>query len=245
MGRGMIDWLRSKNMAPVIDLGDKPLPLVIRRHPRAKRMTLRLSPDGSEVCVTLPSWGRTQEAMEFAQARKDWLTAQLAKLPAAEPPAPGGVLRYRGNVLRIAWARDLPRQPRIEDGVLMLDGPDTSLISRLRRWLEGEALRLMSEDMAVYCARAAVAQPPPVRLSRAQRRWGSCAGDGTIRLNWRLVQAPDAVRRSVVANEVAHLVHFHHGPQFHALLRQIFDGDIEDSDRWLKREGRSLYAAFG
>jgi hypothetical protein len=35
--------------------------------------------------------------------------------------------------------------------------------------------------------------------------------------------APDAVRRSVVAHEVAHLVHFDHSPAFHALLDALFE----------------------
>jgi predicted metal-dependent hydrolase len=66
-----------------------------------------------------------------------------------------------------------------------------------------------------------------------------------VRLNWRLVMAPDDVRRSVVAHEVAHLVHFDHGMRFHALLGQIYEGEIAAANRWLKREGRSLYASFG
>ena len=82
-------------------------------------------------------------------------------------------------------------------------------------------------------------------LSRAQRRWGSCARDGTIRLNWRLVMAPGWVRRSVVAHEVAHLVHFDHSPRFHALLAELYEGDIDEANRWLKREGRGLYRHFG
>ena len=43
-------------------------------------------------------------------------------------------------------------------------------------------------------------------MSRAQRRWGSCSDRKAIRINWRLVQAPDFVRRSVVAHEVGHHV---------------------------------------
>jgi predicted metal-dependent hydrolase len=66
-----------------------------------------------------------------------------------------------------------------------------------------------------------------------------------VRINWRLVQAPDAVRRSVVAHEVAHLVHFDHSPRFHALLGEIFDDDLPAAERWLKAHGRGLYAAFG
>ena len=102
----------------------------------------------------------------------------------------------------------------------------------------------MAEDLAQYCARAG--RPvPELRLSRASRRWGSCSGKGCIRLNWRLVQAPDAVRRSVVAHEVAHLVHFDHSPAFRALLAALFEGDLTAADGWLRTEGRSLYAAFG
>ncbi len=82
-------------------------------------------------------------------------------------------------------------------------------------------------------------------LSRATRRWGSCAHDGTIRLNWRLVMAPDSVRRSVVAHEVAHLLHMDHSPRFHAALNALFENDIDVANQWLKREGRSLYVPFG
>ena len=90
----------------------------------------------------------------------------------------------------------------------------------------------------------------PVGLSLAQKRWGSCSDGGAsgqrrIRINWRLVQAPDFVRRSVAAHEVAHLVHFDHSPAFHALLGGIFEGDVAQADRWLKENGRSLYTAFG
>jgi predicted metal-dependent hydrolase len=103
---------------------------------------------------------------------------------------------------------------------------------------------VLEADLTDYCERSGVARPT-LRLSRAQRRWGSCSGKGCIRVNWRLVQAPDAVRRSVVAHEVAHLVHFDHSPAFRALLSGIYEGDIREADAWLRREGRSLYAAFG
>ena len=96
-----------------------------------------------------------------------------------------------------------------------------------------------------YDALTAGVALPPLRLARARRRWGSCAGDGTVRINWRLVMAPDAVRRSVVAHEIAHLVHFDHGPAFHALLAALYEGEIAQANRWLKREGPRLYVPFG
>ena len=65
----MIDWLRRDPAPPSLDLGDTSVPLAIRRHPRATRMTLRLASDGSEVRVTLPHWGRTADAVDFEIGR--------------------------------------------------------------------------------------------------------------------------------------------------------------------------------
>jgi predicted metal-dependent hydrolase len=240
----MIDWLRRPPLEPEIELGGKRLPIVLKRLHNARRLTLRLAPDGSAVRITLPAWAEAREAIAFAHARAEWLASQHAKLPTRATPAPGGEVRYRGTGLRLAWDARAPRQPQIERETLRIGGPQTGIEGRLKRWLEAEALRLAEADMREYCAAAGL-DPVPVSLTRAQRRWGSCSDKSRIRINWRLVQAPDHVRRSVVAHEVAHLVHFDHSPAFHALLDQLFEGEIAVADRWLKEHGRGLYAAFG
>jgi predicted metal-dependent hydrolase len=240
----VIDWLRRDPGELAIRIGERELPLAIRRHPRARRLVMRLAPDGSEVRVTLPRWGRTEDALVFARARMDWIASQLAAVPQSEAPRHGGMVRYRGGELTIDWHPSHSRKPQPIGPTLRIGGPEEGLAPRLRRWLESEARRLLEDDLAFYCARAGHAAPP-LRLSRAQRRWGSCSDRQAIRINWRLVQAPDAVRRSVVAHEVAHLTHFDHSPAFHAWLGELFEGDLRAADGWLKAHGRSLYAAFG
>lgn len=245
----MIDWLRGASaksaLDPAIELGGKPVPIVLKRLRNARRLTLRLAPDGSEVRITLPAWAEGREAIAFAHARQGWLAEQHARLPARAAPAPGGTVRYRGHALRLEWDERTARRPVLETGgVLRVGGAQAGIETRLRRWLESEALGLVEADMQDYCAAAGLA-PVPVALSRAQRRWGSCSDKARIRINWRLVQAPDFVRRSVVAHEVAHLVHFDHSPAFHALLTRLYEGEIAAADRWLKEHGRGLYAAFG
>lgn len=240
----MIDWLRDDHQSPSIEVGGRELPIAIRRHPRATRLTMRLAPDGSEIRITLPRWGRTKEALTFVRSRTEWLERQLAAMPVHRPPAPGGTVLYRGADLTIDWNKAQPRTPRLAGETLRLGGPLDTLQRRIGRWLEGEAHRLFADDLAQYCDHAGQAVPE-LRLSRAQRRWGSCSGKGCIRINWRLIQAPDHVRRSVVAHEVAHLVHFDHSPDFHTLLAELFEGDLEGANAWLKREGRSLYTSFG
>ena len=240
----MIDWLRKEAIDPHIELDGRTLPIALKRHPRARRLTLRLAPDGSEVRLTLPRWCASKEALAFVHARKDWLEGELEKVPQRIPPQPGGTVQYRGQEVALHWARELPRNPALDGTRLEIGGPEASLTQRLQRWLENEARQLMTRDLAEYCAAAGVEQPK-LALSRAQRRWGSCSTSGTVRINWRLIQAPDPVRRSVVAHEVTHLVHFDHSPAFKEMLGGLFEGDVANADQWLKENGRSLYAAFG
>ena len=240
----MIDWLRREQAEPVIELAGRSVPIELNRHRTARRLVLRLAPDGSAVKITLPQWCSTVDALAFVHARKGWLEAQLAKVPAKADPVATGRFAFRGEDITLDWSADHPRKPALTEGRLTLGGPQEGLDRRLRRWLDHQALDLFAADATEYCTRAAL-PVAPVRLTRAQRRWGSCSSEGTLRLNWRLVQAPDEVRRSVVAHEVAHLVHFDHSPAFHALLGRLFEGDVDEANRWLSRHGRTLYAAFG
>ncbi|MGN3974253.1 M48 family metallopeptidase [Tsuneonella sp. SYSU-LHT278] len=240
----MIDWLRREAPPPEIEIGGRTVPVTIRRNARARRLTLRLAPDGSEVRVTLPGWCASREALAFVHARTGWLAEQLGKVPERRAPEPGGSLLYRGRDLVIDWRERCGRSPILEPGRIVVGGPAANLGPRLQRWLEREALRHLGQDIDFFSERAGIARPA-LRLSRAQRRWGSCSTSGTVRINWRLIQAPDAVRRSVVAHEIAHCLHFDHSPAFHAALARIYDGDIAEADAWIKAHGRTLYAAFG
>ena len=205
---------------------------------------MRLAPGGGEVRISIPRWGRTEEALEFARSRRDWLEHQLSRLATPTPVGDGATIPFRGVPLILRHAPSSRRKPALTGSEIVIGGADASLVPRLSRWLASEARTLLALDLQDYCNRAG-RPPPKLALSSARRRWGSCSACGTIRINWRLVMAPDFVRRSVVAHEVAHLIHFDHSPAFHACLAELFEGDLAAANAWLKREGPTLYAPFG
>ncbi len=163
----MIDWLRRQDKPQTIELSGREVPIVVNRNARAKRLTLRLSPDGKEVRLTAPRWAPTGEALAFAHMRTEWLEQQLAAVPQRATPVPGGTVRYRGQDITIVWDEARPRKPVLAGAAITLGGPQDTLVKRLQRWLESDALPLLEADLAEYCNKAGVALPG-LRLSRAR-----------------------------------------------------------------------------
>jgi len=99
--------------------------------------------------------------------------------------------------------------------------PNVDLAQLARRALQRRALehfRPRLIDMATRIGQAI----PPLGLSSARTRWGSCSMRSGIRLNWRLIHLPPAPIDYVIAHEVAHLVEMNHGPRFWRLVEQLY-----------------------
>ena len=80
-----------------------------------------------------------------------------------------------------------------------------------------------------------------IRVGDPRSRWGSCSGDGVIAYSWRLILAPPSVREATVAHEVAHRLHMHHGPDFHAAVERLLGRSPGPERTWLRRHGAELH----
>lgn len=108
-------------------------------------------------------------------------------------------------------------------------------------WYRRIALPYLSERLDLHAARLGIATPC-LRLSNARGRWGSCSPSGTIRLNWRLIQAAPEEIDYVICHELAHLRHMDHSPAFWRLVGRLFPG--YDRVRAALREKSTLYFAI-
>lgn len=62
--------------------------------------------------------------------------------------------------------------------------------------------------------------PTGVRITGAQKRFGSCSGKNSLCFSWRLMQYPMEAVDYVVVHELAHIRHHNHGAAFYALVEQ-------------------------
>ena len=231
---------RSKELAVHPDL---PLPVEIHPLRSARRLRLRFDERRGVLKLTCPVRTSRRAALAWAAEQRAWVETQIAAMLPGEPFAPGATVPIEGRDTRLAWAPGEARTPRLADGELRCGGPPSMVARRIETFLKRLALDTLSRETAELAAAAGVT-PRSVTVGDANTRWGSCSADRRIRYSWRLILAPPAARRYVVAHEVAHLVHLDHGPQFKQLEQRLFArlriGDVAAARTLLRTVGPRL-----
>lgn len=216
-----------------------PLPIVIKKMRRARRMRLRL--DEAKGCLTLTCPWRTsrKSALSWAVEQADWIATQISRAEPGRPFAAGATVPVEGIDRLIIWNPSAPRRVELVEGALRCGGPEAGLGRRIESFLKSHALEVMSREVAEFTNATGVSAAS-VRIGDAKSRWGSCSSDGRIRLSWRLILAPPEVRRFVVAHEVAHLRHLDHGRDFKALEAELVGPGLSRARAELRRLGPGL-----
>ena len=80
---------------------------------------------------------------------------------------------------------------------------------------------------------------PPVIVSNQQKRWGSCDRNGTLRLNWRIIQALMRLVDYVVVHEFVHLQHGGHDREYWQAFGRVMP-DYERQRKGLTQYGTNL-----
>lgn len=224
-----------------LTIGTRVVPLVVVRQPRARRLLLRADAIGGVVRLTLPPRARLRDAQAFLDRHDGWLAQRVEHWPLPLRLVPGTPLPFDGGWLTLDWAPE-HRRGVVRDGDrLLLGGPAATVAGRTLRWLRAAALAEL--EPATQALAAQIERPlQQVTVRDPAARWGSCgAKPPRIAYSWRLILAPDWVRHSVVAHEVAHLVHANHGSAFWQLAAELNGGDPGPARAWLKAHGPALH----
>lgn len=226
-----------------IEVQGQAVEYALRRSPR--RRSLALSVDDAGVHVAVPAGTSLREVERFINHHAGWLQDKL-RVRAERGPAEvfvlrdGATLPVLGGECRVRLgpgARAVWRTDREGGEELWLPG-DARAGVVLERALRARALAWFRGRVEEYCYRLGLT-PPPVRLSSARTRWGSCSSRSGIRLHWRLVHLAPALVDYVVAHEVAHLLEMNHSPRFWAVVERIYPA-WQEARRALRRAGASL-----
>lgn len=187
---------------------------------------LAMSIDERGLRVGAPKRMNLAEIEAFVRGHGDWVLAKLDEFAARHRlrqvairhgtrlPVLGGEVEVRvtTGANRVHWQ---------EETLVLAARPDADLDALARKGLQRRAFDHFADRLGHFAERLG-RTPPPLRLSSARTRWGSCSARTGIRLNWRLVHLPPNFADYVIAHEMAHLVEMNHSPRFWAVVAGLF-----------------------
>jgi predicted metal-dependent hydrolase len=231
--------LSTGSSEPVFSGGGRTRALTIKRSAQARRMRLAVDPRDGSVRLTLPRRAGLKQAIAWAESQRGWIEAALEALPAPQVFGLGASFPFDGQMLTLAWTPG-PRAVRIEGDAMLVGGPESMATGRALRWMRDEGQRRLEAETRIFAARAGVTIGR-VRVGDPRTRWGSCSGSGDIAYSWRLILMPPAVREAIVAHEVVHRLHMHHGPEFHAAVKNLLGREPKAERAWLRANGSGIH----
>lgn len=245
------------------------IPIKFRRHPKARRLTLRVSSTDRSAIVTVPPYCSDKETISFLENHRNWLFEQFEKLPEAAPFKHESIMPLRGVDHKLIFAGQsrgkgviwiennntdqntkvdaIPevcegQTPQTQTSTLPeihINGTEHFAPRRLTRWLIDQARKDLQERSKWHSENLGLSYNK-IMIKDQRSRWGSCSSRGILSYSWRLILAPSDVLDYVAAHEVAHLAEMNHGPNFWALVEQTLP-TYKTPKAWLSDNGSDLH----
>ncbi|MBS1140285.1 MAG: hypothetical protein H6R13_1738 [Proteobacteria bacterium] len=194
---------------------------------RSQRRTIGLTIDHRGLRVGAPTRARIGDIEKLIHQHGEWVLDKLATwrdhpTPGKLAIADGTVISVLGEPLTLALTTIGRARWQFGPGTLYLHPASAGdLNALLEKALREKARAVFTERLRIYAPQLGTASTPPLRLSSARTRWGSCNHRGDISLNWRLVLMPLNVVDYVVCHELAHLKEMNHSPRFWSVVEQL------------------------
>lgn len=217
-----------------VRFGTKTIEYSIRRSVRRGTVSIAIDRNG-DVLVTAPSPASVLRVDDIVHSKASWIIERLKKQRDLPPPpaerefVSGETFLYLGRQhrLRLDWNQE-PRPLRLESGWLRLPIPKhlgdehraRFVRAALVDWYRRRAAEKLPRRLALWAEKVGL-NLPDLLLVEPRKRWGSASASGTLRINWRIIQAPPSLVDYVLAHELTHLRHPNHTRHFWSALGRV------------------------
>jgi len=237
-----------------VQFGGTRIDYAIRRSQRRRTVSIVVEPHEG-VVLTSPAGTPIERLDRLVHVKAPWIVQRLRRQSALPPPLParefasGETFLYLGRQYRLRVDADDSAgvgplalkagwmHVRLPQGLPVEHHPNyarASLIDWYRR-RAGERL----PEMADGWARRLGCDLRDVLVREQKKRWASCDVGGTLRVNWRVIQAPRSCVEYVLVHELVHFTHRDHSSAFWRALGRVM-ADYERRRAALREIGPRL-----
>lgn len=121
----------------------------------------------------------------------------------------------------------LQRQKKRNENKVVLDNEKISELKKRAKEVIPQRVEYYSKIMNV--------QPNGIKITSAQKRFGSCSSKNSLCFSYMLMLYPDEAVDYVVVHELAHIRFHNHGKEFYGFIKDVLP-DYKDRERLLKED---------
>ena len=234
-----------------VRFGDTTIEYEVRRSRRRKK-TVQVTVDGGGVQVAAPTTVPAGELQAIVRKRAPWILKHAREDALGLAPrrfVSGETLPYLGRNVRLVIEPKAAGAPeiRFDHWRLRVSIPDglegEERYRRIRRvvvdWYRTRAAARLRYGVQHWWLRLGNSGEPRILIRDQRQRWGSCAPDGTLRFNWRVMMLEPSLVEYIIAHELVHLKIKNHSQDFWQMLASLMP-DVEHRRRRLREAGKTL-----
>ena len=214
---------------------------VNRSRKRRKTISLQIS-DKSELVIAAPHFTPISEINRFVQEKQKWIHQAIKKNKEeliknkAKEYISGERFYYLGESfpLETFFEKNEKEGLVFWDNSFYLNAPDVEAKKReyFIKWYKSKAREYFAERVNFYSQELNL-RVKSVRVTSAEKRWGSCSGENNLSFSFRLIMAPPHVIDYVIVHELMHIKEKSHSSRFWQLMESAMP-QYKLRRRWFK-----------
>ena len=110
--------------------------------------------------------------------------------------------------------------------------------ARLLDWYKKQALEEITQRVEIIAQKLEL-KYLSIKISNAQRNWGSCGPKNSLNFNWRLIMAPSGVIDYVIIHELMHILEKNHSHKFWSKVSGVMP-EYKKARKWLRDNSKLL-----
>jgi predicted metal-dependent hydrolase len=214
---------------------------VNRSRKRRKTISLQIS-DKSELVIAAPYFTPIGEINRFVQEKQNWIHKAIQKHKEevirnkAKEYITGETFYYLGESFPLeTFFEQNERKGLVFWGNrFYLNTTDAAEegISYFASWYKKKA-KIHFRQRVDFYSRELNLRAKSVKITSANKRWGSCSADNNLSFGFRLIMAPQDIIDYVIVHELMHIKEKNHSAAFWKLIEVVMP-EYKVHRRWLK-----------
>lgn len=211
---------------------------------RSKRRTIALVvTHDATLVIRSPLKTPLDYLKNLVNRKRDWIQTKMREMQSkprlkAKEFVNGESFLCLGESYKLKIVDDIVGDVELRDNLLLSREKASCARDVVIKWYRSEAQKKIKERCEWYSSLTGY-KPLSIKISNAQKRWGSSGHRGTVNFNWRLIMAPVEIIDYIVVHELVHLEQRDHSVLFWDKVRSIMP-DFKIRQKWLKDNGGTL-----